>query len=29
MKRSDMDVYFLDAVVAFKKQPLPVVTPAE
>jgi len=29
MKRSDMNVYFLDAVVAFKKQPLPVVTPAE
>ena len=29
MKRSDMKVYFLDAVVAFKKQPLPVVTLAE
>jgi rhodanese-related sulfurtransferase len=29
MKRSDMEVYFLDAVVSFKKQPLPVVTPLE
>ncbi len=29
MKRSDMKVYFLEANVAFKKQPLPVVTPLE
>jgi rhodanese-related sulfurtransferase len=29
MKRSDMKVFFLDAVVSFKKQPLPVVTPLE
>jgi rhodanese-related sulfurtransferase len=29
MKRSDMKAYFLDAMLAFKKQPLPVVTPLE
>jgi rhodanese-related sulfurtransferase len=29
MKRSDMEVYFLDAAVSFKKQPLPMVTPLE
>jgi rhodanese-related sulfurtransferase len=29
MKRSDMKVYFLDAMLTFKKQPLPVVTPLE
>ena len=29
MKRSDMKVYFLDAALTFKKQPLPVVTPLE
>jgi rhodanese-related sulfurtransferase len=29
MKRSDMKAYFLEANVAFKKQPLPVVTPLE
>jgi rhodanese-related sulfurtransferase len=29
MKRSDMKVYFLDATVSFKKQPMPVVTPME
>lgn len=29
MKRSDMKAYFLEANVAFKKQPIPVVTPLE
>ncbi|MES9993526.1 MAG: rhodanese-like domain-containing protein [Candidatus Thiodiazotropha sp.] len=29
MKRNDMKAYFLDAVVSFKKQPLPVVSPLE
>jgi len=29
MKRNDMKAYFLEAVVAFKKQPLPVVTPLD
>jgi len=29
MKRNDMKVYFLEADVAFKKQPLPVVTPLD
>lgn len=29
MKRSDMKAFFLEANVAFKKQPLPVVTPLE
>jgi rhodanese-related sulfurtransferase len=29
MKRSDMKAYFLDATVSFKKQPLPVVAPAQ
>ncbi len=29
MKRGDMKVYFLEAAVAFRNQPLPVVTPSE
>lgn len=29
MKRNDMQVYFLEADVAFRKQPLPVVTPPD